>query len=134
MRALREAFMFLMPDSSLSIYESFPLFRYFNMSIKILAWNVQGVGNTVPIIKELIRINNVTLLFWFLWKLIWVVTRPLRFVKKINFFQKEFGWFGDFRWWLYRHMVLTPTPYYWNKKTWEMILGYSLLFMLVRIT
>lgn len=32
------------------------------MSIKILVWNVQGVENKVQIIKELIRIDNPTVL------------------------------------------------------------------------
>lgn len=32
------------------------------MSIKILVWIIQGVGNKVPIIRELIRINNPTVL------------------------------------------------------------------------
>lgn len=39
-------------------YDRYPLFSNFNMSIKILVWNVQGAGNKVLVIRELVRINK----------------------------------------------------------------------------
>ncbi|XP_057246683.1 uncharacterized protein LOC130589440 [Beta vulgaris subsp. vulgaris] len=43
-------------------YDRYPNFPQFNMLVKILVWNVQGVGNKIPTIRELIRINNPTVL------------------------------------------------------------------------
>ena len=34
----------------------------FNMSLKIMVWNVQGVLNKVAVIRELVRINKPTVL------------------------------------------------------------------------
>ena len=42
-------------------FDRYPIFQNFNMSIKILIWNVQGVGNKVPMVKEVIRVNNPTM-------------------------------------------------------------------------
>ncbi|XP_010666673.1 uncharacterized protein LOC104883809 [Beta vulgaris subsp. vulgaris] len=58
MRALRELFLTSLPMVPLLEFDRYPLFPMFNMSIKILVWNVQGAGNKVPIIKELVRINK----------------------------------------------------------------------------
>lgn len=60
MRALREAFMSMM--TRIPEYDYYPLFSMFNMSIKILIWNVQGVGNKLDIIGELVRINKPTVM------------------------------------------------------------------------
>uniref|UniRef100_A0A803MB37 Uncharacterized protein n=1 Tax=Chenopodium quinoa TaxID=63459 RepID=A0A803MB37_CHEQI len=62
MRALREAYLPLMPNVPLNSYDRFPNFPLFNMVIKILIWNVQGVGNKLALIRELVRINNLTVL------------------------------------------------------------------------
>lgn len=58
MRALREALLSMLTLVPLHEYDRYPSFPMFNMSIKILVWNVQGVGNKVPIIRELVRINK----------------------------------------------------------------------------
>ncbi|XP_010687131.1 uncharacterized protein LOC104901277 [Beta vulgaris subsp. vulgaris] len=58
MRALRALFLTALPMVPLLEYDRYPLFPVFNMSIKILVWNVQGVGNKVPVIRELVRINK----------------------------------------------------------------------------
>ena len=62
MRALRELFLSMMNRIPLLEYDRYPLFPMFNMSIKILVWNVQGVGNKVPLIRELVRINKPSVL------------------------------------------------------------------------
>ena len=62
MRALREMFLAMMPSVPLREYDRYPQFSMFNMSIKILVWNVQGVGNKIAVIKELIRTNHPTML------------------------------------------------------------------------
>lgn len=61
MRALREMFLESMHRISLLEYERYPIFPSFNMSIKILIWNVQGIGNKIPTVKEIIRINQPTM-------------------------------------------------------------------------
>ena len=61
MRALREMFLASMSRIPLMEYDRYPTFSMFNMSIKILIWNVQGVGNKVPMVKEVIRVNQPTM-------------------------------------------------------------------------
>ena len=61
MRALREMFLETLPRIPSLEYERYPIFPSFNMSIKILVWNVQGVGNKIPTVKEIIRINRPTM-------------------------------------------------------------------------
>ena len=43
-------------------FDRYPIFPSFNMSIKILVWNVQGVGNKIPMVKEIVRVNRPTML------------------------------------------------------------------------
>lgn len=62
MRALRELFLARMPRIPLREYDRYPQFPMFNMSIKILIWNVQGVGNKIAVIRDLVRINQPTML------------------------------------------------------------------------
>ncbi|KAL2894986.1 putative RNA-directed DNA polymerase from transposon X-element [Bienertia sinuspersici] len=42
--------------------KQFPTFPMFNMSIKVMVWNVQGVGNKLAGIREVVRINDPTVL------------------------------------------------------------------------
>ena len=58
MRALREMFLTSLSRIPLMEYDRYPIFSKFNMSIKILVWNVQGVGNKIPMVKEVIRVNQ----------------------------------------------------------------------------
>uniref|UniRef100_A0A803MGT1 Endonuclease/exonuclease/phosphatase domain-containing protein n=1 Tax=Chenopodium quinoa TaxID=63459 RepID=A0A803MGT1_CHEQI len=62
MRAIREEFMSLLPNAPLHVFDSYPIFPMVNMSIKILIWNVQGVGNKLTIIRELVRIHKPSML------------------------------------------------------------------------
>lgn len=62
MTALREAYMGIFPSVPLNVYDRYPLFPMFNMPIKIMAWNVQGVGNKMSLIRELKRIDDHTVL------------------------------------------------------------------------
>lgn len=54
----------ILPNVHLNVYDRYPLFQGFNMYIKIMIWNVQGAGSQFffTIIKELIKINNPTVL------------------------------------------------------------------------
>lgn len=60
MNALRDAFMSILPSVPLNVYDRYPSFPKFNMSIRIMIWNVQGAGSQafLTMIKELIRINK----------------------------------------------------------------------------
>ena len=62
MRALREAYLQLLPNVPLNEFDRYPMFKSFNMSIKIMVWNVQGVGNKVAVIREVVRINDPSVL------------------------------------------------------------------------
>ena len=62
MRALRETFMSMLTLVPLYEFDRYPSFPMFNMSIKILVWNVQGAGNKVQVIRELVRINKPSVL------------------------------------------------------------------------
>lgn len=55
MRALREAYLHLLPNVPLNVFDRYRIFKSFNMSIKILVWNVQGVGNKMAVIREIVR-------------------------------------------------------------------------------
>lgn len=61
MRALREMFLASLSKIPLMEYDRYPTFQNFNMSIKILVWNVQGIGSKVHMVKEVIRINQPTM-------------------------------------------------------------------------
>ena len=52
----------LMSNVPMNVYDRNPLFPMFNMSIKILVWNIKGVSNKVAGIRELIRINDPSVL------------------------------------------------------------------------
>lgn len=58
MRALREAFLATLSNVPMNVYDRHPIFPMFNMSIKIMIWNVQGKLNKLPTIREVIRINK----------------------------------------------------------------------------
>lgn len=62
MRALREMYLASLSRIPLMEYDRYPSFNSFNMSIKILVWNVQGVVNKIPMVKEVIRVNTPTML------------------------------------------------------------------------
>ena len=62
MKALRELFLATMTRIPLREYDRYPQFSMFNMSIKILVWNVQGVGNKISVIRDLVRINRPTMM------------------------------------------------------------------------
>lgn len=64
MRDLRTAFMDMLPDIPLNTIDRYPSFPMFNMSIKIMIWNVQGAGSQafLTMLRELIRINKPTIL------------------------------------------------------------------------
>lgn len=65
MMELREKFMrILRVNVPLNAYDRYPSFPMFNMSTKILLWNVQGVGKKSfsTTLKEIIRINNPSVL------------------------------------------------------------------------
>lgn len=60
MRDLREAFLSLLPNVPFNIYDRYPSFPMFNMSIKIMMWNVQGARKLafMATFKEIVRINK----------------------------------------------------------------------------
>lgn len=62
MTALKDAFLSMMPKVPMDEYDRFPTFPMFNMSIKVMVWNVQGVGNKLAGIREVVRINDPTVL------------------------------------------------------------------------
>lgn len=62
MRELREAYVAMLPNVPVNVFDRYPIFPDFNMSIKLLIWNVQGVSNKLAVIRELVRINNPTVL------------------------------------------------------------------------
>ncbi|XP_021717685.1 uncharacterized protein LOC110685467 [Chenopodium quinoa] len=53
-------FMKILPRVPLNLYNRLPLCPMFNMSLKIMMWNVQGAGKQafLPTLREIIRINN----------------------------------------------------------------------------
>lgn len=62
MKVLEEAFLGLLPNIPLNMYVRYPNFQSFNMLLKIMVWNVQGAGNKLAALRELIRINDPTIL------------------------------------------------------------------------
>lgn len=64
LRDLRTAFMEILPNVPLKTIDRYPKFPTFNMSIKIMIWNVQGAGSQafLTMLREVIRINNPTIL------------------------------------------------------------------------
>lgn len=54
----------ILPDIPRDIVDRYPNFPMFNMSIKIMIWNVQGAGSQafLTMLREVIRINNPTIL------------------------------------------------------------------------
>ena len=62
MRALREMFLATMSRIPMREYDRYPIFPSFNMSIKILIWNVQGVGNKISTIRDLVRVHRPSML------------------------------------------------------------------------
>uniref|UniRef100_A0A803NEW3 Uncharacterized protein n=1 Tax=Chenopodium quinoa TaxID=63459 RepID=A0A803NEW3_CHEQI len=62
MKALSKAFVILMPNVPLHVSDKYPNFPMFNMSLKIMIWNVQGIGNKLAVLRELIRINDPSIL------------------------------------------------------------------------
>lgn len=60
MRILRETWVQMLSDVPLNVYDRYPLFPMFNMSVKIMMWNVEGAAKPVfmSTLKEIIRINK----------------------------------------------------------------------------
>lgn len=64
MNALRDMFMDILPEVPVRVVDRYPNFSMFNMSIKIMIWNVQGAGsqNFLTMIRELVRVNKPTIM------------------------------------------------------------------------
>lgn len=58
MRALKDKFLRILNNIPVNVYDRYPKFPSFNMSIKIMVWNVQGAGNKLSLIREVLRIND----------------------------------------------------------------------------